>query len=187
MDPIQLFKSALIRKLRRIYLKAEIGSHTSISGKAILDSSFGGSITIGSNCNIHDYAMILTYGGDIRIGNRSTVNPFSVLYGHGGLNIGMGVRIAAHVVIIPGNHNFDDPDRYIFQQGMTCLGIQIKDDVWIGSGAKILDGIVIGKGAVIASGAVVDRDVPDYAVVGGVPAKVIRYRGDRGTGSAAAE
>ncbi|MDP2912849.1 MAG: acyltransferase, partial [Candidatus Omnitrophota bacterium] len=99
-----------------------------------------------------------------------------VIYGHGGLKIGSGVRIAAHAVIIPAKHNYEDPDRFIYQQGMTCRGIEIRDDVWIGAGARILDGVVIGKGAVIASGAVVTRDVPEYAVAAGVPARIIKYR-----------
>jgi acetyltransferase-like isoleucine patch superfamily enzyme len=100
-----------------------------------------------------------------------------VLYGHGGLTIGAGVRIAAHVVIIPGSHNFADPDRLIYEQGMTYAGVTIGDDVWIGTGAKILDGVTVGRGAVIAAGAVVTKDVAPLAIVGGVPAKVIGRRG----------
>jgi acetyltransferase-like isoleucine patch superfamily enzyme len=171
--------------LRRVLCKfgygIKVGPNSHISKRAILDASVGGSITIGSKCTIHDYAMLMTYGGNITIGNYSTVNPFCVLYGHGGLSIGDGVRIATHTVVIPANHNFEDTDRYIYLQGLTCLGITIKDDVWIGAGARILDGVTIGKGAVVASGAVVARDVPDYAIVAGVPARVIRYRGRSST------
>ena len=54
--------------------------------------------------------------------------------------------------------------------------IIVDDDVWIGYGATILSGVHIGQGAVIAAGAVVTKDVPPYAIVGGVPAKVIKYR-----------
>ena len=54
--------------------------------------------------------------------------------------------------------------------------IVINDDVWIGAGSIILAGVTIGKGAIIAAGAVVNKDVPEYSIVGGVPAKVLKYR-----------
>lgn len=56
--------------------------------------------------------------------------------------------------------------------------IIVEDDVWIGFGAKVLSGVRIGQGAIIAAGAVVTKDVPPYAIVGGIPAKIIRYRFD---------
>jgi len=156
--------------------KILVGRGTRISRLSKIKIVDGGKITIGKDSNIHDYAMLLTYGGTITIGDHSTVNPFCILYGHGGLNIGNGVRIAAHTVIIPANHNYEDPDAYIYTQRITKKGIRIMDDVWIGSGAKILDGVTIGKGAVVGAGAVVTKDVSDYMVVAGVPAKIIKCR-----------
>lgn len=54
--------------------------------------------------------------------------------------------------------------------------IVVEDDVWIGGGSIILAGVTIGKGAIIAAGAVVNKDVPPFAIVGGVPAKILKYR-----------
>lgn len=138
-----------------------------------------GTIKIGKNCRIHDYAMILTYRGNIEMGDNCSLNPFSILYGHGGLKIGNGVRIAAHTVVIPSNHKIDRIDIPIFQQGHEQKGIIIENDVWIGANCTILDGVVIGKGCVIGAGSVVTRSIPEYSVAAGVPAKVMYKRGEK--------
>jgi acetyltransferase-like isoleucine patch superfamily enzyme len=56
------------------------------------------------------------------------------------------------------------------------VGVTIEDDVWIGVNATILPGVRVGRGAVVAAGSVVTQDVPEFAIVGGVPAKVLKYR-----------
>ncbi|MCG2784166.1 MAG: acyltransferase [Anaerolineae bacterium] len=152
-----------------------IGKNTNIAPGVRLDAN-GGMIQIGGYCWLHPGVLILAYGGTISIGNNCTINPYCVLYGHGGLIIGNDVRIAAHTVIIPSNHNFDDPDIPIYKQGITKKGIRIEDDVWIGANVTILDGVNIGHGAVIAAGSVVNKDVPPLAIVGGVPARILKIR-----------
>jgi acetyltransferase-like isoleucine patch superfamily enzyme len=139
----------------------------------------GGEITVGENTHILPYAMLLGVGGNIVIGAHCTVHPFSILYGSGGLKIGDSVRIAAHTIIVPSNHNFEDPEIPIRMQGIRTEGITIKDDVWIGAGVRILDGVTIGRGSVIGAGAVVTKSVPDYAIVTGVPARVAGWRNKR--------
>ncbi len=137
----------------------------------------GGSVSIGPGSQIHDYVMLMTYGGDIRVGARCTVNPFCVLYGHGGLTVGNDVRIAAHCVFIPANHQFDDVNKPIWQQAESRLGIVVEDDVWIGAGVRVMDGVRIGRGSVIGAGAVVTKSIPPGSVAAGVPARVIGQRG----------
>lgn len=116
--------------------------------------------------------MLLPYGGFIRMGDDCSDNPFTILYGHGGLAIGSQVRIAAHSVIVPANHNFSDPARPIRQQGLTMQG------VWIGSHVTILDGVRIGSGSVIAAGSVVTHDVESISITGGMPARLLKRRGE---------
>lgn len=152
------------------------GAQTILSAKAVISANKNGQIQIGKACTIHPYAQILAYGGSIQIGDNVTVNPYSILYGHGGLTIGHNVLIASHVTIIPANHVFTDPHQPIRAQGETQQGIVIGNDVWIGSHVTILDGITVANGAVLAAGAVITQDVPPYAIMGGVPAKLIKYR-----------
>ena len=98
--------------------------------------------------------------------------------GKGGITIGDNVLIGPNVVLRSNNHMFQDVLIPIREQGMTQGEIVVGDDVWIASNAVILAGVKIGRGAVVAAGGVVTKDVPDYAVVGGVPAKLIKvYRG----------
>jgi len=153
-----------------------VGKNTVLYGKATLSATSPGRIELGDNCVIHHGAQLIAQGGQIALGDRVSVNPYCVLYGHGGLTIGNDVLIANHTTMIPANHVFTDPDETIRAQGETREGITIGNDVWIGSHVTLLDGVTIGNGAVVAAGAVVNKDVPPYAVVGGVPAKIIKYR-----------
>jgi acetyltransferase-like isoleucine patch superfamily enzyme len=134
----------------------------------------GGSITIGRNCEIHPYSMLLTHGGEIRIGDNCSVNPFTIIYGCGGAHIGNNVRIAAHVIIVPENHNPGTDTVPLRLSGTTRKGIRIEDNVWIGAGAKILDGVSVGRNAVVGANSVVTRSVPANVTVAGVPARVLK-------------
>jgi acetyltransferase-like isoleucine patch superfamily enzyme len=133
-------------------------------------------IHIGDGSNIHPYCIFRTYDGYLNIGSQCTFNPYCVLLGEGGITIGNDVRIAAHTVIVASQHRFDTREIPIRKQGLKAKGINIEDDVWIGANVTILDGVRIGKGAIIGAGAVVTKDVDSYAIVGGVPAKLIKHR-----------
>lgn len=136
----------------------------------------GGSLSLGANCEVAKGAMVLTYGGNITIGDNCTIQPYSVLYGQGGLVIGNDVRIAAHCVIIPANHGFDDLTIPIYKQELTKQGIIIKNNVWIGAGCRILDGVTVSEGCVIAAGSVLTKSTVENGIYAGVPAKLIKIR-----------
>jgi len=125
---------------------------------------------IGSKSSILMQSTFDSKGG-FELGKGSVINASCRLDTRGGIIIGDGVSVSADVIILTADHDMDD-DNFI---GRT-LPVVILDNVWIGTRAMILPGITIGKGAVVASGAVVTKDVPDYTVVGGVPAKEIRKR-----------
>lgn len=127
-------------------------------------------IKIGANSIINPGARFY-YPHNIRIGEGSIIGDDIVMDGRDKLIIGNHVDIASQVMIYNSEHDINDPDF-----AAISAPVVIKDYVFIGPRAIILPGVTIGKAAVVAAGAVVTKDVPDFAIVGGVPAKII---GDR--------
>lgn len=123
----------------------------------------------------------------VKVGKYSygSLNIYSWGNENEGLEIGNFVSIAEDVkFILGGNHQLNIFTTYPFKvmmfgekvEALTKGKIIVKDDVWIGMSVLILSGITIGQGAVIAAGSVVTKDVPPYAIVGGNPAKILKYR-----------
>ena len=133
---------------------------------------------IGKNSNVHATA-ILRQGRNIVIGENCLINHNNVLQagkGEGKIIIGNFVHTGANVMMFAYNHGFYTREVPTKNQDYFDADITIDDDVWIGAGAIILAGVHIGRGAIIGAGSVVNSDVPQYAIVAGVPAKVIKMR-----------
>lgn len=111
----------------------------------------------------------------IVIGKNSFVGRFSTIVAMEDVLIGENVLIAPFCYITATNHGMDTAIPMIMQP-QTSQRVKIDDDVWMGNGVTVLPGVTIGRGAVVGAGSVVTKDVPPYAIVGGVPAKVIKFR-----------
>ncbi len=128
----------------------------------------------GKNVRIEPRAFFHS-GRNISIGDDSSIGERSHLLGK--VVIGKAVMMGQEVIIITQNHRFDRIDIPMCQQGFKKEEpVTIADDVWIGARVIILPGVTVAKGAILAAGAVVTKDVPEYAIVGGNPAKVIKFR-----------
>ena len=117
-------------------------------------SQFGGYVHFGDNCNFN--GMSVLGGGEVYFGNNF----------HSGIEC----------MIITQNHNYDRGEAIPYDKTYICKKVFIGDNVWFGNRVMVVGNVTIGEGAIIAAGAVVSKDVPKYAIVGGNPAKVIKYR-----------
>lgn len=111
---------------------------------------------------------------NICIGNNSELGTRCMI--HGNVVIGSDVIMGPDVKIYARNHIYDRIDIPIRIQGKEYLKTEIGDDVWIGANSILTAGVTVGNHVIIAAGSVVTKDIPDYAIVGGVPAKIIKDR-----------
>ena len=129
---------------------------------------------------IHNYVSLLAEdGAKIILGERVFIGDYSTLRAHRAtIEIGAHTMIAQQVKLVSTNHYYKDKNKLIHDQDIdeNKIGIKIGDDCWLGAGCAVLPGVTIGKGAVVGANAVVTKDVPEYAVVVGNPAKIISYR-----------
>lgn len=187
------FKTLFFKKHGKISF---IGKRVAIKSKSHI--SCGSGLTIEDDCHINALCKDgVKIGDNFSLGRKSIIECTGVIRELGeGLEIGDNVGIAANafisvrgtvkigdncifgpdVKLFSENHIFDDTETPIYLQGATRLGIEIGEDCWLGAGVTVLDGVKIGKGCVVAAGAVVTKDLPDYSIAVGSPAKVIKSR-----------
>ncbi|WP_168217462.1 CatB-related O-acetyltransferase [Paracoccus liaowanqingii] len=122
--------------------------------------------------------------GTVMCGKHTTINGY--FNARGNIRIGKYCAIGRFVSIHSGNHRTDLPSqqvnfnrRFGFVSAFVRSRVEVGHNVWVGDKANILSGVTVGHGSVIAAGATVVSDVPPFAIVGGVPAKLIRYRFSR--------
>lgn len=122
---------------------------------------------------------------NILVGNHVNIGPNATFTcTKAKVRVGDHVMFGPHVCVITGGHRMDLVDKYMDELRddeklpENDVDILFEGDNWIGANAVILKGVTVGQGAVVGAGAVVTRDVPPYAIVGGVPARVLRYRTD---------
>ena len=136
-------------------------------------------VKIGKHTNVHP-TVVIREGEYISIGDHCLINHNNLLQAgkskYGSITIGNYVHTGVNVMFMAFNHGFYTTEIPTKEQDYMDAPIVVEDDVWIGGGSIILSGVTIGKGAIIAAGAVVNKDIPPYAIVGGVPAKVLKYR-----------
>lgn len=132
---------------------------------------------VGRNVHICPNYSISSPKG-MSIGDNVWIGELFYAKAEGGIAIGSGTIISRNVEIWTSNHNYDSDDLQTipYDKRMIHKGVLIGENVWIGSRVIIVPGVTIGEGAVIGAGAVVSKDIPPYAVAGGNPAKVLKYR-----------
>lgn len=127
---------------------------------------------LGDGVVIEDFSVINNGMGAVRIGDKSFIGLSNVIIGP--VEVGKNVIFAQHVVVSGLNHGYEDTSMPIKDQRCSTAKIMIGADSWIGANAVITAGVKIGKHVVVAGGSVVTKSVPDYCVVVGNPARVIK-------------
>lgn len=161
-----------------------VGDDVSIEGPGYLHCLSEGGVRIGSSSSIACNLWLHCGGapdrarqGYFEMGEHSFIGPNAVIGPSGGVRIGSHVLIGPNLTISSENHRFDDVSLRIAAQGVARSAVHISDNCWIASNVTILAGVTLGEGCVVAAGAVVTGDVAPDSVVGGVPARLLRMRG----------
>jgi len=158
--------------------KIRIGSHVVIDDQCVLDAKGQDNqgITIGDGVFLGRNTILNCKNGDIVLEDNVNIGFHCTIFSASRVRVGADELIAAYCYLVGGTHRFDDPSVPVLHQGRTSEGIDIGPGGWLGAHITVFDGVRVGKHAVIGAGSVVNRNVPDYAVAAGIPAKVLKQR-----------
>lgn len=165
-----------IRKYRD---KISIGKHTTL-GRGSRVYAYNGTMAIGKNTTICNYSKFILGSGNLIIGNDCLLGEYGVYNTFSNIIIGNNVLTADRINYITNIHTYNDVTKPIKEQPSVSKSIEIGDGTWIGINVTLLAGTKVGKNCVIGANAVVKGAFPDYCVIAGVPAHVIkRYLPDQ--------
>lgn len=158
--------------------KIEIGDDTIVDDNCLLDAkgTDNQGIRIGAGVFIGRNSILSCKNGDIVLDDHVNIGFNCEVFSSSLAHLGKNVLMAAYGYVVGGDHEHGKLDVPIGEQTDCSRGVDIGEDTWLGAGAKVLDGVRIGAHAIIGAGAVVSRDIPEYAVAVGLPARVIRDR-----------
>jgi acetyltransferase-like isoleucine patch superfamily enzyme len=169
----QRFKSYLYLK----YHNVKFGSNTFVKKNFEIKKSKNSFIEIGDNCIIQENAFFLLTmpNPKLTIGDNVSIGRSSIIAIKDHLKIGSNTEISANVFICDQSHNILKGEL-ITNQSSIIEKVIIGSDVWIGTGVTVLKGVTIGNGSVVGANSVVNKNIPDYQIWAGNPAKFIRER-----------
>lgn len=170
MHPVKTRPNWWIRIFSFLYLKRGKGSV--IYRSVRLDLPPFNLFSLGKDSVVEDFSCLNNAVGDLIIGDYTRIGLGNTIIGPA--TIGHHVNLAQNVTVTGLNHNYQDADKRIDEQGVNTRPVTIEDDVWVGANAVILPGVTLGKHSVVAAGSVVSRSVPPYSVCAGSPAKAIK-------------
>ena len=170
MNQVETRPRWFIRMLAPLYQHR--GRHSVIHHSVRMDTPPYRKFHLGDYSVIESNACINNAVGDVVIGNHTRVGLHNTIIGP--VTIGSHVNLAQGITVTALNHNFEDKNKRIDEQGVSTNAVTIEDDIWIGANAVILPGVRIGTHSVVAAGAVVTKDVPPHSLMAGVPAKIIK-------------
>lgn len=188
-----LYGMMRMRTLKRIFVhpsakiicpsKIHFGKNFKVGYQCYIDAlsqqglMCGDNVSMGFHTHIELTGSLHLLGKGMKIGNNVGLGSHGH-YGSGAgfVEIGNDTILGNYVSIHPENHNYNDPTVPIRLQGVKSIGgVHIGNNCWIGAKVTILDGTVIGNNCIVAAGAVVKGEFPDNVLIGGVPAKILKY------------
>lgn len=170
MNQVQTRPRWYVRMLAPLYQHR--GRHSKIHASVRMDTPPYRRFSLGQYSVVESGACINNAVGDVIIGDHTRIGLHNTVIGP--VTIGNHVNLAQGITVTALNHNYENVELRIDEQGVSTNPVTIADDVWIGANAVVLPGVSIGSHSVVAAGAVVTKDVPAHSLVAGVPAKIIR-------------
>jgi len=164
-------------------IKVKFGQNFRLDRYVYVDALSQSGIEVGDNVSIGMFTVVVCtgtlfgpLGQGLKVGNNVGLGSHGIWGCAGGVEVGDDTIMGNYVTVHSENHNFSSLNKPIREQGVNHRGIKIGKGCWIGAKSTILDGTIIGDGCVVAAGSVVRGTIPPNSVIGGVPAKIIKYR-----------
>jgi acetyltransferase-like isoleucine patch superfamily enzyme len=158
--------------------KIQIGDNVVIDDQCCLDAkgTDNQGIVIGEGVFIGRNTILSCKNGDIVIDDHANLGFNCEIFSASRVRVGKSILMAAYTYLVGGDHLYDRVDVPVLEQGRTARGIEVDDNVWLGTHVVVTDGSRIGRDAIIGAGAVVVGEIPEFAIATGIPAKVVRDR-----------